>query len=201
MPPDRRRERGGPGRVMGKAGRRSVRIRRLGTGDEKTVLRSSYLFDTPPVQSAVRSYLADARNVFLIAERDGAATGFLRGTELGQLSSRRRQMFLYEIAVAGPHRRRGIGRALVLSLLEYCRARRFDEVFVFTDPANTAAVRLYRSTGAVTETPADRMYVYPLSAIARSAPAPRPLGGGRRSAAMERSRKPRSRAGAPRRTA
>jgi ribosomal protein S18 acetylase RimI-like enzyme len=72
-------------------------------------------------------------------------------------------MFLYEIEVRPGHRRRGVGRALITALLNYCRANHFEEVFVFTDPANSAAVGLYRSTGAVTETPADRMFVYQLA--------------------------------------
>jgi ribosomal protein S18 acetylase RimI-like enzyme len=139
-----------------------MRIRRLGPGDEDEILRAARLFDAPPVPEAVRAYLADARNVFLLADEDGQATGFLRGTELGQLRSERTQMFLYEIGVDARCRRRGLGRALVRRLLELCQERGVAEVFVLTDPANEAAVRLYVSTGAVTETPADRMYVYVL---------------------------------------
>ena len=139
-----------------------MEIRRLGPGEEWQVLRAAPLLDQPPDPAAVRSYLADGRNVFLLAYERERAVGFLRGTELGQLKSTRKQMFLYEIAVDPGYHRRGIGRALVRELLRDCRERGLEEVFVFTDPANEPAVALYRSTGVVTETPADRMFVYQL---------------------------------------
>jgi ribosomal protein S18 acetylase RimI-like enzyme len=140
-----------------------VRIRRILPGEELAVLHAGYLFDTgTPELPAVRAYLADLRNVLLFAFEGSEALGFLRATELLQLSSRRKQMFLYEIAVDEDFRRHGIGKALINTLLKDCRERGFEEVFVFTDPANVAAVELYRSAGAVTETPADRMYVFSL---------------------------------------
>ncbi|NNN18097.1 MAG: GNAT family N-acetyltransferase [Thermoplasmata archaeon] len=46
--------------------------------------------------------------------------------------------------------RRGVADELIRWLLNYCRERGFEEVFVLTDPANEAAVTLYQSTGAVT---------------------------------------------------
>jgi ribosomal protein S18 acetylase RimI-like enzyme len=111
---------------------------------------------------AVREYLADTRNLLLVAFEGSEALGYLRGTELLQLNSRRKQMFLYDIGVDEGFRRRGVGKALISALLRDCRERGFEEVFVFTDPANLAAVGLYQSTGAVTETPGDRMFVYQL---------------------------------------
>lgn len=141
----------------------TVRIRRLLPGDELVVLHAGYLFDSgPPDLLALRAYLADRRNVLLFAFEGSEALGFLRATELLQLRSRRKQMFLYEIAVDEDFRQQGIGKALVTTLLKDCRERGFEEVFVFTDPANLAAVALFRSTGAVTETAADRMFVYTL---------------------------------------
>lgn len=139
-----------------------MRIRRLHTGDELAVLHAAYLFDDNPDLLAVRDYLSDDRNTLLVAFEGSEALGFLRATELGQLKSRRKQMFLYEIAVDEGTRRQGVGTALIRMLLQDCRERGFAEVFVFTDPSNEAAVRLYQSTGATTETPADRMYVYQL---------------------------------------
>jgi aminoglycoside 3-N-acetyltransferase I len=139
-----------------------VRIRRLGPGEESLVAGATHLLDEPPDLDAVRSYLADDRNVFLLAEKGSKAVGFLRGTAFGQLKSTRKQMFLYEIEVDADHRRLGIGSELIQRLMAYCHERGFEEIFVFTDPGNLPAVALYRSTGAVTETPADRMFVYQL---------------------------------------
>jgi aminoglycoside 3-N-acetyltransferase I len=139
-----------------------MRIIRLNAGQESEILSSPELFDVPPDPDAVRAYLADERNIFLLAFKGSKAAGFLRGTELGQLKSTQGQMFLYEVGVLPESRRQGIAGALVRWLLDYCREQGFEEVFVFTDPSNEAAVELYQSTGAVTETPADRMFVYRL---------------------------------------
>ena len=140
-----------------------MRVRRLLPGDELAVIHAGYLFDRDvPDLTAVRAYLADPRNVFLMAFEGSEALGFLRGTELLQITTRRKQMFLYEIAVDEDFRRHGIGKALITTLLRDCRERGFSEAFVLTDPANQAAVALYRATGGTTETPADRMFVFPL---------------------------------------
>jgi aminoglycoside 3-N-acetyltransferase I len=136
---------------------RVVRISRARSGE---ILRASALFDHPPSLSATRHYLGDRRNLFLLAYDGRQPVGFLRGTELRQIHTGRRQMFLYEIAVATDYRRRGIGRLMIQRLLRYCRAKKFEEAFVFTSPSNRAAVGLYRSTGGKTETDGDRMYVY-----------------------------------------
>jgi ribosomal protein S18 acetylase RimI-like enzyme len=121
-----------------------------------------HLFDRPLDRPALRAYLSDPRNLLLLASIGSDAVGFLRATGLRQLHTRRLQMFLYEIGVTPRHRARGVGRALVKRLLKHCRDRGFEEVFVLTDPRNRAAVGLYRSTGAVTETRGDRMFVYRL---------------------------------------
>jgi len=139
-----------------------MRVRRLVLGDELVVLRAGYLFDDPPDLPAIREYLADDRNTLLFAFEGSDPVGFLRATELLQLKTRRRQMFLYEISVDEKFRRRRIGTTLVRTLITMCQENGFEEVFVFTDPANTAAVGLYRATGAATDTVADRMYVYQL---------------------------------------
>ena len=118
------------------------------------------LFDAPANVPALRAYLADRSNIFLLASERETALGFLRGTSLRQISTARKQMFLYEVSVAPKFRRRGVGTALIDRLLRYCRTRRYEEAFVLTEPRNFAAVRLYRRTGAATETRGDRMFVY-----------------------------------------
>lgn len=138
----------------------SIRVRRLRRGDATWVRRADPLFDDPADPGAAAAYLRDPANVFFLALDGAEPVGFLRGTALRQVSTATRQMFLYEIAVAPAYHRRGIGRRLIERFLRLCRQRHYDEAFVFTDPGNDAAVGLYRSTGAVTETPADRMFVY-----------------------------------------
>ena len=139
-----------------------MRVRRLVPGDELAVLHAGHLFEENPELAAVRTFLGDDRNTLLFAFEGSDAIGFLRGTALLQLTTRRKQMFLYEIAVDESFRRKGVGTALIKFLLQDCRENGFEEAFVLTDPANVAAVELYRSTGALTETAADRMFVYPL---------------------------------------
>ncbi len=141
----------------------AVIVTRLRREHAPQIVRAAGLFDEKPDLQATRSYLADSRNLFLLATLNSTPVGFLRATALRQIKTRRAQMFLYEIGIDLRHRRKGIGGTLVDWLLEYCRKNDFDEMFVLTSPRNRAAVRLYRSTGAVTETEADRMFVYRLA--------------------------------------
>jgi ribosomal protein S18 acetylase RimI-like enzyme len=144
-----------------------VRVRQLRAGDQAELLRAATLFDRPPVEVAARAYLDDPRNVVLLAHDDTTPVGYLRGTALAQIASVHPQMILYDIRVAPASRRRGVGRALIAALLAYGREHRVEEVFVLTDPANVAAVGLYRATRASPETPADRMFVYRLGTDVR----------------------------------
>ena len=145
-----------------------VRIVRLSRSRAPTIAKAHHLFDGPLDLRATRRYLADPRNLFLMAWDGRIAVGFLRGTFLLQTRTSMPQFFLYEIGVANGARRRGVGTALVSTMLEYARAAGCEEAFVLTSPRNRAAVALYRSTGGRAETPGDRMYVYRLARRRRS---------------------------------
>ena len=58
------------------------------------------------------------------------------------------EMFLYELGVDEPYRRRGIGRALVEGLRALAVERGCYGMWVATDEENEAAVRTYRAAGA-----------------------------------------------------
>jgi aminoglycoside 3-N-acetyltransferase I len=135
-------------------------VRRLRAGEGARLMEGRALFDGPLDRRAVDRYLREPANHVWLAYRAGRPVGFLRGTELLQVEHRRKQFFLYEVAVDAAHRRTGVGRSLIRAMLAHARRRGLAEAFVFTSPNNRAAVRLYTSTGGVTETDADRMFVY-----------------------------------------
>ena len=145
-----------------------VRVEWIRPGDEQWVMAAGHLFDRPPDEQATRAYLADNRNYLLLAYLDdssmaggdGTVAGFVRGTELRRLDGPERQMFLYEIDVAPEYQRQGVGTALIRALERICRDAGFAEMFVFTNRANTAAMRLYASTGAHTEADDEQMFVW-----------------------------------------
>lgn len=62
------------------------------------------------------------------------------------------EMFLYELSVDEPKRRRGIGRALVDRLAAVARDRGCYGMWVVTDGGNGAALATYEGAGAVPET-------------------------------------------------
>jgi len=145
-----------------------VRIVRLRSGGARRLVRARHLFDGPLDFHATRRYLADRRNLFLLAREGTIPVGYLRGTYLLQTRTTMPQFLLYEIGVAKGYRWRGVGTALVRTMLEYARNAGCEEAFVLTSPRNRAAVALYRSTGGTTETSGDRMYVYRLARRPRS---------------------------------
>ena len=147
---------------------RRVRITRMRRRDSRRVVAARELFGVQLDLDATRRYLSDHRNLFLLASDGPTPVGFLRGTLLRQMRTVRPQFFLYEIGVVPSARRQGVGKALVERMLSFARRARCDEAFVLTSNTNHAAAALYRSTGGRTETPGDRMYVYPLSRRSRA---------------------------------
>jgi aminoglycoside 3-N-acetyltransferase I len=137
-----------------------LRIQRLAPADTAELVAAAELFDSSPVEAAARRYLADEDCVFLLAYDGPDVAGFVRGTLLPQIETARRQMFLYEIDVAPAFQRRGIATALVNALATVAKEAGCNEMFVFTNRSNYAAMRLYETTGGVTEADDEQMFVY-----------------------------------------
>jgi ribosomal protein S18 acetylase RimI-like enzyme len=128
-----------------------VEIRTLGPGDLELVVSASHLFDRPADRGASERFLDDERHHLLVAYEDGRPIGFVSGVETTH-PDKGTEMFLYELAVEEPWRRRGVGRALVDALAEVAKARGCYGMWVVTDEDNAAALATYRGTGAVAET-------------------------------------------------
>jgi len=117
-------------------------IRRLQAGDEEVIRR---LADGEP-QTAL---LAHPSTIFLVAFDGGEPAGFVLGYELDRRQGDARMLFVYELEVGEPYRRRGIATHLMRELLRCAEADGITDAFVLTEPVNKAANALYASLGGL----------------------------------------------------
>ena len=80
--------------------------------------------------------------LFLVAVgRDGRPAGTVLGTFDG------RRGYLYHVAVDPAYRRQGIGRALMIEIMQRLRARGAVKITLRADRENHSAIAFYRSVG------------------------------------------------------
>jgi ribosomal protein S18 acetylase RimI-like enzyme len=126
-------------------------IRVVRPGDAGLVAAASHLFDGPAQPDATDRFLAQDGHHLLLAYEEARAVGFVSGVEVTH-PDKGTEMFLYELAVDEPFRRRGIARALVEGLANIAREAGCYGMWVVTDDDNDAARATYEGTGAVSET-------------------------------------------------
>ena len=106
------------------------------------------LFDAPPSEEWTTRFLQSEGHHLLVAlDDDGAAIGFVTGVETTH-PDKGTEMFLYELGVDEPWRRRGVGRALVEALAQLARERGCYGMWTGTESGNAAALATYASAGA-----------------------------------------------------
>lgn len=101
-------------------------------------------FDVKP--GLLREFLANPMNHLFVAALDSTVVGMATGISYVH-PDKPLQMFVNEVAVAEPYRRRGIGRRLVEALLAHAEALGCTEAWVATEADNAPALALYRATG------------------------------------------------------
>ena len=84
----------------------------------------------------------------LVALEGERVVGALAGYELPKFEQERREFYIYDLAVAETHRRRGIATALIRAFGVHAAARGGGVMFVQADPEDAPAVALYDSLGA-----------------------------------------------------
>ncbi|MDQ6601423.1 MAG: GNAT family N-acetyltransferase [Chloroflexota bacterium] len=96
-------------------------------------------------------FCEDATNVLLLAYRGDTLCGLLIAYRLQCLDGRRAQLFIDEVDVHEDSWRRGVGRAMLASIMQIAREMDAGEVWVQTHASNAPAVGLYRAVGGVPE--------------------------------------------------
>jgi ribosomal protein S18 acetylase RimI-like enzyme len=124
----------------------SVEIRRAQTVAE--VAAAEHLFDHPVRTEWAERFLASAGHHLYLAYdlAETAPVGFVSGIETIH-PDKGAEMLLYELGVAEPYRRRGIGRALVRRLTGLSRELGCYGMWVLVDTDNEVALATYRSAG------------------------------------------------------
>jgi aminoglycoside 3-N-acetyltransferase I len=105
--------------------------------------------DAVPGDAYLESLLAKAHVVVLVASSgDGEVAGGLVAYELDKFEQDRREIYIYDLAVAENHRRRGLATSLIHTLQRIAGERKAYVIFVQADRGDTPAIRLYESLGA-----------------------------------------------------
>ena len=125
-----------------------VEIHRITRRDD--VEAAGHLFDAPPRRGAAERFLADDHHHLLIAYLDGTPAGMVTGVEMTH-PDKGAEMFLYELGVDEPFRRRGVWTALVSALSRLARERGCYGMWVLTDNGNRAALATYARSGGTPE--------------------------------------------------
>jgi len=128
-------------------------IRILGPGDEGLLIEAVALSDEDCPLAAASAHLADRDLVCMAALDAGEVVAFIYGHILRRFEAT--SLFIYSVDTAPTHQRRGIAKAMLQALAAEGRTGRWDEMFVFTNRSNRAAMALYASAGGVSPPPDD----------------------------------------------
>ena len=102
----------------------------------------------PPSDAYLQAFL-DRADVIVLAALDatGAVVGGLVAYVLAKFEQERSEVYIYDLAVAEPHRRRGCATRLIEELRRIARELGAYVIFVQADPPDLPAVALYASLG------------------------------------------------------
>ena len=103
--------------------------------------------DAVPSDGYLASLLASPTFIAMTAMRGAEVVGGLAAYELQKFERERREIYIYDLAVAEAHRRRGVARALILELKRLARTRSAYVIYVQADKVDAPAIALYDSLG------------------------------------------------------
>ena len=101
----------------------------------------------PPHDGYLASVLAKEHVIVIVALVEGSVAGGLVAYELDKLERARREVYIYDLAVAAQHRRKGIATSLIGCLREIAARRAAWVVYVQADYGDEPAIALYESLG------------------------------------------------------
>jgi aminoglycoside 3-N-acetyltransferase I len=103
--------------------------------------------DVRPSGGYLEGLLGSDYFIAVVAVRDGEVVGGLAGYELKKYEQERSEVYIYDLAVAQPHRRLGIATALLAEVKRIAAAQGARVVFLQADLDDEPAIALYSKLG------------------------------------------------------
>jgi len=103
--------------------------------------------DAPPGTDYLRSLLGSESFIAVVALDADEVVGGLTAYELRKAEQKRSEVFIYDLAVAEPYRRRGVATALIERTRAIAAERGAWVVFLQADVGDEPAISLYSKLG------------------------------------------------------
>jgi aminoglycoside 3-N-acetyltransferase I len=100
-----------------------------------------------PDNGYLSSLLSKQHFIALVAMNENKVVGGLAAYELEKFEQDRREIYIYDLAVAETHRRKGVATELINQLKHIAKERMAYVIYVQADKEDTPAIRLYDSLG------------------------------------------------------
>lgn len=104
------------------------------------------VFDNALDPRLVAEFLGNDRHHLAVAIDRGQVIGFASGVHYVH-PDKPPELWINEVGVAPSHQGRGVGKAVMRTLLQHAERLGCREAWVLTDNSNHAAMRMYTSTG------------------------------------------------------
>ncbi len=85
--------------------------------------------------------------IAIVALQEGEVVGGIAAYELIKFEQERSEIYIYDLAVAATHRRKGIAMALIQELKQIAQVRGAYAIFVQADLVDAPAIALYTKLG------------------------------------------------------
>jgi aminoglycoside 3-N-acetyltransferase I len=100
-----------------------------------------------PSDGYLQSLLKKPHVIVVVARKGEEVVGGLAAYVLEKFERERSEIYIYDLAVAEEHRRRGVATGLIRALKPIARERGAYVIYVQADQGDTPAIRLYESLG------------------------------------------------------